>query len=64
MPAEVEAGWWLILGLLNGERLDAEWKAASQAFAREFTPENQHRLVVLGRARAHRSAEIAEDLDV
>jgi DNA primase len=64
MPAEVEAGWWQLLGLLDHEKLDAEWVAARRALAQDFTLENQHRLIVLGKARAQRSAEIAEDLDV
>jgi DNA primase len=43
MPAEAEAGWWHIFGLLNIEQLREEVALAQAEAARNLTPETQNR---------------------
>jgi DNA primase len=50
-PAEAEAGWWHLFGLLNGGRLEEEVLAASRAFAAHPDEAAQRRLVALCAAR-------------
>jgi DNA primase len=50
-PAEAEAGWWHLFGLLNGGRLEEEVIAASRAFAAHPDEAAQRRLVALCAAR-------------
>ena len=51
MPAEAEAGWWHIFGLMNRGRLEEEVAAASQAFANSGDEAAQRRLIALCAAR-------------
>ena len=51
MPAEAEAGWWHIFGLMHRERLEEEVAAASQAFAERGDESAQRRLIALCAAR-------------
>ena len=51
MPAEAEAGWWHIFGLMHRERLEEEVAAASQAFAERGDEAAQRRLIALCAAR-------------
>jgi DNA primase len=43
MPAEAEAGWWHIFGLLNIEQLREEVVLAQAEATRNLTPETWHR---------------------
>ena len=56
MPAEAEAGWWHIFGLMNRERLEEEWVAAGRACAAQLDDASQRRLIALTKARADLSA--------
>ena len=60
MPAEAEAGWWHIFGLMHRERLTEEVAAASQAFTQTPDDANQRRLIALCTAR---DALLASDQD-
>jgi len=52
MPAEAEAGWWHIFGLMHRSRLDEEVSAASQAFKDQpYNEAAQRRLIALCTAR-------------
>jgi len=51
MPAEAEAGWWHIFGLMHRSRLDDEVTAASQAFIDRPDEAAQRRLIALCAAR-------------
>ena len=51
MPAEAEAGWWHIFGLMHRGRLEDEVAAASQAFAKHGDEATQRRLIALCAAR-------------
>ena len=61
MPAEAEAGWWHIFGLMNRDRLEEEWLAAGRACAAQLDDASQRRLIALTKARADLSA--LEDAD-
>jgi DNA primase len=50
-PAEAEAGWWHIFGLMHRGRLEDEVAAASRAFARHPDDAAQRRLIALCTAR-------------
>jgi len=56
MPAEAEAGWWHIFGLMNRGRLEEEWLAAGRACAVQLDDASQRRLIALTKARADLSA--------
>ena len=56
MPAEAEAGWWHIFGLMNRDRLEEEWLAAGRACAVQLDDASQRRLIALTKARADLSA--------
>ena len=47
MPAEAEAGWWHIFGLLSLDRLREEVSLARVAFTQDPTPDTQRRLTAL-----------------
>jgi DNA primase len=51
MPAEAEAGWWHIFGLMHRERLDEEVAAAQRDFAGQADETAQRRLIALCAAR-------------
>ncbi len=51
MPAEAEAGWWHIFGLMHRSRLDEEVAAASRAFVDRPDEAAQRRLIALCAAR-------------
>ncbi len=51
MPAEAEAGWWHIFGLMHRSRLDDEVAAAGQAFIDRPDEAAQRRLIALCAAR-------------
>ncbi len=51
MPAEAEAGWWHIFGLMHRSRLDEEVAAAGQAFIDRPDEAAQRRLIALCAAR-------------
>jgi DNA primase len=51
MPAEAEAGWWHIFGLVHRGRLEEEVAAASRAFAERADEAAQRRLIALCAAR-------------
>ena len=51
MPAEAEAGWWHIFGLMHRERLEEEVVAASRDFAERADGAAQRRLIALCAAR-------------
>jgi DNA primase len=63
MPAEAEAGWWHIFGLMNRERLEEEWLAAGRAFAEQLDDASQRRLIALCNARAALSAPDEADAE-
>jgi DNA primase len=50
-PAEAEAGWWHIFGLMHRGRLEEEVAAASRAFANQPDEAAQRRLIALCTAR-------------
>jgi DNA primase len=50
-PAEAEAGWWHIFGLMHRGRLEEEVAAASRDFARRPDHAAQRRLIALCTAR-------------
>jgi len=50
MPAEAEAEWWHIFGLMHRARLEDEVAAARQAFAAAPDEESQRRLIALATA--------------
>ena len=56
MPAEAEAGWWHIFGLMHRSRLDDEVAAASRAFIDQPDETTQRRLIALCAARDALSA--------
>ena len=61
MPAEAEAGWWHIFGLMNRPRLDEEVANAHRAFAAQTDdPVAQRRLIALVQARGALSRELGE----
>jgi len=47
MPADAEAGWWHIFGLMNRERLEEEVAAARRLFERRADEPTQRRLIAL-----------------
>jgi DNA primase len=51
MPAEAEAGWWHIFGLMNRSRLEEEVAVAMQDVANALTDASQRRLIALVTAR-------------
>ncbi len=51
MPAEAEAGWWHIFGLLRHLHIDEEIAIARQACAVDLNETTQRRLIALCRAR-------------
>lgn len=51
MPAEAEAGWWHLFGLMRRARLDEEVAAASRDFVAQPTEAMQRRLEALCAAR-------------
>jgi DNA primase len=51
MPAEAEAGWWHIFGLMHRGRLEEEVAAASRDFAERADEAAQRRLIALCAAR-------------
>jgi DNA primase len=51
MPAEAEAGWWHIFGLMHRSRLEEEVAAAGQAFIDRPDEAAQRRLIALCAAR-------------
>jgi len=51
MPAEAEAGWWHIFGLMHRSRLDEEVVAAERAFVDRPDEAAQRRLIALCAAR-------------
>ena len=51
MPAEAEAGWWHIFGLMRRSHLDDEIAAAEQACKHHLNETTQRRLTALCRAR-------------
>jgi DNA primase len=51
MPADAEAGWWHIYGLMNRPRLEQEVAAAGRAFAERADAASQRRLIALAAAR-------------
>ena len=55
MPAEAEAGWWHLFGLLNRARLEQEVVAAGQAFEARADLPAQRRLIALRTALNHLS---------
>ena len=61
MPAEAEAGWWHIFGLLNRQHLEEEWLAAGRACAERLDDTTQRRLIALSNARA--ALSVSEDAD-
>jgi DNA primase len=52
MPAEIEAGFWHFFGLMNPERLEAEWMAATREMEKHVDTASQDRLIALTIARA------------
>ena len=56
MPAEAEAGWWHIFGLMHRARLEEGVAAASRAFIERPDDAAQRRLVALCKARDSLSA--------
>lgn len=64
-PAEAEAGWWHIFGLMHRSRLEEEVAAASRDFALRPDQAAQRRLIALAAAReALRRGEQGLDADV
>jgi DNA primase len=64
-PAEAEAGWWHIFGLMHRGRLEEEVAAASRAFASRPDEAAQRRLIALCTARdALRRGEQGQDADL
>ena len=63
MPAEAEAGWWHIFGLMHPDRLDAEIAEAGRMLVSGERPEEaQRRLILLCNAReAMRRGELEDD---
>ena len=51
MPAEAEAGWWHIFGLMNRARLEEEVVAANRDFIERQDAAAQRRLIALCIAR-------------
>jgi DNA primase len=51
-PAEAEAGWWHIFGLLNRERLEHEVRVARDECARDLNETTQRKLLALSSAYA------------
>jgi DNA primase len=51
MPAEAEAGWWHIFGLMNRGRLQEEVAQAERDFVARADESAQSRLIGLVRAR-------------
>jgi DNA primase len=63
-PAEAEAGWWHIFGLMHRGRLEEEVAAASRDFASRPDEAAQRRLIALCTARdALRRGEPGQDAD-
>jgi DNA primase len=63
-PAEAEAGWWHIFGLMHRGRLEEEVASASLAFASHPDEAAQRRLIALCTARdALRRGEQGQDMD-
>jgi DNA primase len=64
-PADAEAGWWHIFGLMNRGRLEEEVAAASRAFASRPDDAAQRRLIALCTARdALRRGEQGQDAEL
>jgi len=64
MPAEAEAGWWHIFGLLNRGRLEEEVAMAKQAFAATEDEAGMRRLIALRTAyQALQSGESGLEAD-
>jgi DNA primase len=51
-PAAAQEGWWHFFGMLHRERLEEEWVAAREDYARNPNPTSQRKLVALSEARA------------
>ena len=60
MPAEAEAGWWHIFGLLNRSRLEEEVAIARRDFAERADPASHRRLIALVGARENLTREQGE----
>jgi len=64
-PADAEAGWWHIFGLMHRGRLEEEVAAASRAFASHPDEAAQRRLIALCTARdALRRGEQGQDAEL
>jgi DNA primase len=64
-PADAEAGWWHIFGLMHRGRLEEEVAAASRAFASHPDEAAQRRLIALCTARdALRRGEQGQDTEL
>ncbi len=53
MPAEAEAGWWEIFGLMHRASLQDDVAAAGRELAKDFSAANQARLIALTEALDH-----------
>lgn len=51
MPAEAEAGWWHVFGLMHRSRLEEEVASAMQDLSRNADEPAQRRLIALCTAR-------------
>jgi DNA primase len=60
MPAEAEAGWWHIFGLLNRSRLEEEVAIARRDFAERADTASHRRLIALVGARENLTREQGE----
>ena len=64
MPAEAEAGWWHIFGLMHRSRLEEEVAAAMRDLAEHADDAAQRRLIALCTARnALRQGDEGADVD-
>lgn len=64
-PAEAEAGWWHIFGLMHRGRLEEEVAAASREFVSRPDEAAQRRLIALCTARdALRRGEQGQDVEL
>jgi DNA primase len=65
MQAEVEAGFWHFFGLMNPQRLEAEWMAATREMEKHVDTATQDRLIAISIARTLlRRGETGLDPDV
>ena len=64
MPAEAEAGWWHIYGLMHRSRLEEEVSSAMRDHAERGDDASQRRLIALATARnALRDGDQTHDPD-